>query len=77
MNRTRFLMIGVLALALGAFVSLLVYKNLAALDNLSERTDPAATKLMGSRQKRAEASISREAMREPLGDRYIRELILK
>ena len=30
MNRTRLLMIGVLALALGAFVSLLVYKNLQA-----------------------------------------------
>src|SRR5713226_5360741 len=28
MNRTRLLMIGVLALAMGAFVSLLVYKNL-------------------------------------------------
>ena len=28
MNRTRLLMIGGLALALGAFVSLLVYKNL-------------------------------------------------
>jgi len=28
MNRTRLLMIGVLALALGAFVSLLVYKNM-------------------------------------------------
>src|ERR1700730_8532950 len=28
MNRTRLLMIGVLALALGAIVSLLVYKNL-------------------------------------------------
>jgi len=28
MNRTRLLMIGILALALGAFVSLLVYKNL-------------------------------------------------
>ena len=28
MNRTRLLMIGVVALALGAFVSLIVYKNL-------------------------------------------------
>ena len=28
MNRTRLLMIGVVALALGAFVSLFVYKNL-------------------------------------------------
>ena len=30
MNRTRLLMIGVLALALGTFVSVLVYKNLQA-----------------------------------------------
>jgi len=28
MNRTRLLMIGIVALALGAFVSLFVYKNL-------------------------------------------------
>jgi hypothetical protein len=54
-----------------------VYKNMAALDGLSERLEPVASKLMGRRQKRSEAAISREAMREPLGDRYMRELILK
>jgi len=32
MNRTRLLMIGVLALAVGAFVSLLVYKNMVGRD---------------------------------------------
>ena len=54
-----------------------VYKNMAALDGLSERLEPVASKLMGTRQKRSEAAISREAMRESLGDRYMRELILK
>jgi pilus assembly protein CpaB len=36
MNRTRLLMIGVLALALGAFVSLLVYKNLQSKSAATE-----------------------------------------
>lgn len=41
MNRTRLLMIGVLALALGAFVSLFVYKNLQAKgsSNIEAGTD--------------------------------------
>ncbi|HXR20782.1 MAG TPA: hypothetical protein VN757_12720 [Steroidobacteraceae bacterium] len=54
-----------------------VYKNMAALDGLEERTDPLTAKVFGTRQKRDEAAISREAMRELLGDRFIRELILK
>jgi hypothetical protein len=53
------------------------YKNMAALDGLAERTDPAAAKVFGSRQKQAEAAISRETMRESLGDQFIRELVLK
>jgi len=40
MNRTRLLMIGVLALALGAFVSLVVYKNLQG--RASSNTEPGA-----------------------------------
>jgi hypothetical protein len=58
-------------------VLFVVYKNMAALDSLYERMEPLAAKALGSRQKRADASVSREAMREVLGDRYIRELILK
>jgi len=58
-------------------VLFVVYKNMAALDSLYERMEPLAAKAMGPRQKRADAAVSREAMREVLGDRYIRELILK
>jgi hypothetical protein len=58
-------------------VLMVVYKNMAALDGLSERLDPITAKTFGTRQKRDEAAISREAMREVLGDRFIRELILK
>ena len=60
-----------------AMVLFVVYKNMAALDSLYERMEPLAAKAMGPRQKRADAAVSREAMREVLGDRYIRELILK
>src|SRR3989442_12836958 len=37
MNRTRLLMIGALALALGAFVSLFVYKNLQSKNGANEQ----------------------------------------
>ena len=55
----------------------ITYKNMAALDGLAEKTDPAAAKVFGSRQKQAEGAISRESMRESVGDQFIRELILK
>jgi hypothetical protein len=53
------------------------YKNMAAFDGLDDRSEPVAAKLFGSRQKRSENAISRESMREVLGNRVIRELILK
>jgi hypothetical protein len=55
----------------------ITYKNMAALDNLAEKTDPLAAKVFGTRQKQAEGAISRESMREEIGDQFIRELILK
>ena len=58
-------------------ILLITYKNMAALDGLAEKTDPAAAKVFGSRQKQSEAAISRESMRESLGDQFVRELILK
>lgn len=54
-----------------------VYKNMAALDGLDDRQDAAGASIMGTRQKAAEAAISREQMREVLGSRLIRELVLK
>jgi hypothetical protein len=58
-------------------VLFVVYKNMAALDSLYEKMEPIMAKAMGTRQKRADAAVSREAMRDILGDRYIRELTLK
>jgi hypothetical protein len=53
------------------------YKNMAALDGLAERMDAVSEKLLGNRQKRDEAAISRESMRQVTGNRVLRELILK
>jgi hypothetical protein len=55
----------------------ITYKNMAALDGLAEKTDPLAAKVFGSRQKQADAAISRESMRESVGDQWVRELNLK
>lgn len=53
------------------------YANMAALDNLNDRTDPILEGLVGDRAKRNQKSADREALREVLGSEYIRELILK
>jgi hypothetical protein len=53
------------------------YKNMAALDNLDERTSAIDEKLVGSRQKASEAFMDREKMREVLGGELINELVLK
>jgi hypothetical protein len=53
------------------------YKNMAAMDNLEERSAPIQEKVWGSRQKSNDASIGREKMREVLGSELIRELSLK
>ena len=53
------------------------YPNMAALDNLADRTDAIAEKFGGNRDKRNQAAADRESMREILGSKDIRELILK
>jgi hypothetical protein len=53
------------------------YANMAALDNLNDRTDPILEGLVGDRAKRNQKSADREALREVLGSEYMRELILK
>lgn len=54
-----------------------VYKNMAALDNLDARTEPISEKIMGSMQKATADQIARGKMRTILGDQMIRELALK
>jgi len=53
------------------------YANMAALDNLDERVDPIAEKLQGSRDKQNQGFADRGSMREILGEKLVRELILK
>lgn len=54
-----------------------VYKNMAALDGLAEKTDPIMQKLFGDLSQRSAATIARGKMRTALGSEVIRELKLK
>ena len=54
------------------------YKNMAALDNLNDRTDAiAASTLNQNRAQASQASVERGATRDLVGGRLLRQLILK
>lgn len=53
------------------------YKNMAALDNLLERTDPIYERIEGNLAAQNAAFAARGKLRTILGDEYIRELNLK
>lgn len=53
------------------------YKNWAALDGLSARTDPIDAKVWGTLAKAEQASGDRGALRRQLGSQTIQELVLK
>jgi len=54
------------------------YKNMAALDNLRDRVEPIMMRTLSTTpEKAAQASIERDAMREAMGSRLLRQLILK
>jgi len=53
------------------------YKNMAALDNLPDRVDPITKQVYGSIPKSSEAMVKRSEMRDIVGDRLIRQLIIK
>ena len=54
-----------------------VYKNMAALDGLDERTDSVVTRVFGSEAQQMNQTIDRGALREVLGTRLLRELLPK
>ena len=54
-----------------------VYKNMAALDNLNEKSDAMAEKIFGNQQKASADTVSRGKLRTVLGSELIRELKLK
>ncbi len=53
------------------------YKNMAALDGLDDKSKPIVEKLAGSNQKMEEGTASRGEIREIIGEKMGRELILK
>jgi hypothetical protein len=56
---------------------LVEYKNMAAFDNLREKTDPIARKLIGTEDQMREGSVKRMEIREILGTKTMREITLK
>jgi hypothetical protein len=55
----------------------ITYKNMAALDDLTDRVEPLSKKIWATREESAKAAIERESLREILGTQLIRRLELK
>ena len=55
----------------------ITYKNMAALDGLSDRVEPLQKKIWATREAAAKAAADRESMREILGTELMRRLDLK
>jgi hypothetical protein len=53
------------------------YKNMAAMDGLSDRMDAVQEKMLGSQEVRDQQAIERGKMRTQIGTEMIRELVLK
>ena len=53
------------------------YKNMAALDNLRDRVEPINNQVYGSTKKSSEAMVRRGEMRDIVGDRLLRQLIIR
>jgi hypothetical protein len=53
------------------------YKNMAALDGLTDRMDAIQAKYVGDQAKRDAAMADREKMRTMIGSEMLRELVLK
>lgn len=53
------------------------YKNMAALDDLTDRTDPIEKQVFGSVEKSNQGAVQRGAMRELVGTRLLRELVIR
>jgi hypothetical protein len=58
-------------------LNMVEYKNMAALDNLREKTDPIATKITGGEQQIREGALKRAELREIVGSKLMREITLK
>jgi hypothetical protein len=53
------------------------YKNMASFDGLREKMDPIASRTVGSPQERRDRAIKRNDLREVIGTKLGREIILR
>jgi hypothetical protein len=53
------------------------YRNMAALDGLREKSEPVAAKVSGTPAERQAKAVARSELREILGSKLARELILR
>jgi hypothetical protein len=58
-------------------MTMVEYKNMAALDNLRSKTDPIAQKTIGGEDQQREAAVKRAEIREIFGSKLMREITLK
>jgi hypothetical protein len=67
------------AAAAGDFniMNMVEYKNMAALDNLREKTDPIGLKITGGEQQIREGVLKRAEIRDIIGSKTMREITLK
>jgi hypothetical protein len=58
-------------------MTMVEFKNMAALDGLRAKTDPIAQKMIGGEDQQREAAMKRAELREILGSKLMREITLK
>jgi hypothetical protein len=58
-------------------INMVEFKNMAALDNLREKTDPIFMKIVGGEQQLREGAVKRAELREVVGTKLMREITLK
>ena len=58
-------------------MTMVEFKNMAALDGLRAKTDPIAQKMIGGEDQQREAAMKRTELREILGSKLMREITLK
>ena len=58
-------------------MNMVEYKNMAALDNLREKTDPIGLKITGGEQQIREGVLKRAEIRDIIGSKTMREITLK
>ena len=58
-------------------MTIIEYKNMAALDNLRAKTDPIAQKIIGDDNQQRDTAMKRAEVREIVGSKLMREILLK